>query len=303
MRVVILGGLGLIGKAFSKIAFAKGHEIIALTRSKKIIEQADPRYHVETWDGVNVEKLSTLIENADAVINLAGESIGKGRWTADRKEKLLDSRLAPAKALVEALSRCKRPPSTLIQASAIGFYGTGEDEKTENSPSGNDYLARFAVKWEDSTKAVEGLGIRRIIIRTGIVLDIKQGALPQLMLPFKLMAGGPIGSGRQVYSWIHIEDEAAAILYLLETSSCTGIYNLTSPSPLRNSEIGKALAKVMKRPYWLPVPGFTLQLVLGEMSTLVLDGQRVLPERLSEAGYKFIFPDLEGALKNLLRKC
>lgn len=301
MRVVIIGGLGLIGKAFSRIALAKGHEIVALTRSTETVDRVDPFYHVESWDGKNTERLTVLIDHADVVINLAGESIGKGRWTIDRKDKLLNSRIIPAKALVEALSRCQKPPNTLIQASAIGYYGTGDVEMNENSLAGEDYLAKFAVKWEASTQSVEEMGIRRITIRTGVILDKHQGALSQLMLPFKLMAGGPLGSGKQVYSWIHIEDEAAAILYLMETINCSGTYNLTSPNPVQNKEMSKILAKVMKRPYWLPVPGFALKLVLGEMSTLVLDGQRVLPKRLIESGYKFMYPDLEEALINLLK--
>ncbi len=158
-----------------------------------------------------------------------------------------------------------------------------------------------AVQWEASTQDVETFGIRRIIIRTGIVLQKGEGVLPQLMLPFRLMVGGPVGSGKQVYSWIHIRDEAAAILFLLEKPEAKGIFNLTAPTPMSNNEIGRVLASVMKRPYWMPVPGFLLKLVLGEMNSLVLDGQNVMPKRLLEAGYKFRFSDLEEALYDLLK--
>jgi uncharacterized protein (TIGR01777 family) len=301
MRIVIIGGLGLIGSAFSKLAAAKGHSVVALTRKDIKGEQIGSNLVIKTWDGKNPEILTTLIDHSDVVINLAGENIGKGKWTKKRKEILLNSRLEPALALVRALSRCAKPPSTLIQASAIGVYGTGVEEKTEDSFPGDDYLAKFAIEWEDSTKAVDGMEIRRIIIRTGIVLDKSEGVLPMLMLPFKLMVGGPVSSGNQIYSWIHIKDEAAAILSLLENPKCKGIYNLTAPQPLNNREIAKTLAKVMKRPYWLPVPGIALKLALGEMSTLVLDGQKVLPKRLMQAGFHYSYPDLEEALTDLVK--
>jgi uncharacterized protein (TIGR01777 family) len=300
MRIVIIGGLGLIGRAFSEMAAAKGHELFLLTRRESSKQEKNDNIEIQQWDGKDPEKLSHLIENTDVLINVAGESIGKGKWTQQRKSELLNSRLEPARALVKAFSLCKKPPKTLVQASAVGIYGTGEDVKTEASTTGNDYLAKFAGEWEESTKQVEQMGTRRIIIRTGIVLDRNQGVLPQLMLPFILMVGGPVGSGKQVYSWIHIKDEAAAILYLIEKSTCAGVYNLTAPKPLQNNEIGKVLARVMNRPYWMPVPGFALKLVLGEMSTLVLDGQKVLPERLLEEGYHFLYPNLEGALIDLL---
>jgi len=190
----------------------------------------------------------------------------------------------------------------LVQASAIGYYGTGDEVKDEVSVAGDDYLARFAERWEKSTDAVEALGIRRVVIRTGIVLQKGAGVLPQLMLPFQLLVGGPVGSGKQLYSWIHILDEAAAILFLLENEGCKGVYNLTAPDPHSNAEMGKSLARVMNRPYWMPVPGFALKLVLGEMSTLVLDGQRVLPRRLEADGFVFQYPRLEDALRNLLAK-
>jgi uncharacterized protein len=301
MRIVTIGGLGLIGSSFTELAAMKGHELVQLTRRNDQPVHLTEKIEVRHWDGKDTEKLSELMEDADAVINLAGESIGKGRWTQERKAVILKSRLEPARALVEAFKLSKNPPMTLIQASAVGIYGVGEDKKTENSPTGHDYLAKLAVEWEKSTEPIEEMGVRRIVIRTGIVLDRHQGVLPQLMLPFKLMAGGPVGSGKQIYSWIHIKDEVSAILYLLENSTCKGIYNLTSPNPLSNSDIGKKLAKVMKRPYWMPVPAIMLRSILGEMSTLILDGQKVLPQRLEEAGYQFLFPTFYETLKDLLK--
>jgi hypothetical protein len=291
----------MIGRAVTEAAVAKGHNVVVLSR--KVDKSGVPSAHVvlQQWDGKDADALCRIIDGLDAVINLAGESIGKGAWTDARKAELLKSRLEPAQALVAALKLCTETPSVLIQASAIGYYGISEGEKDESSVSGDDYLANFAVQWEDSTKTVETLGIRRVIIRTGIVLKKEEGVLLQLMLPFKLMVGGPVGSGKQFYSWIHLKDEAAAILYLLEKTDAQGVFNLTAPIPMSNSEIGKVLARVMKRPYWMPVPGFALKLLLGEMSTLVLDGQKVIPKRLLESGFKFRFVYLEEALVDLLK--
>lgn len=302
MRIVIIGGKGMIGRAVTDAAVAKGHNVVVLSRNIKQLVVPSAHVVLQQWDGKNAEALCRIVDGLDAVINLAGESIGKSAWTEDRKAELLRSRLEPAHALVAALTLCHQAPNILIQASALGYYGTAPGEKDESAASGNDYLANFAVEWEESTKAVEAMGIRRVIIRTGIVLQKGEGVLPQLMLPFKLMVGGPVGSGKQIYSWIHLKDEAAAILYLLEKGDAHGVFNLTSPNPMSNSEIGKVLAKVMKRPYWMPVPGFALKLLLGEMSTLVLDGQKVMPKRLLESGFKFRFVYLEEALIDLLKK-
>ena len=302
MRIVIIGGKGMIGRAVSRLAVTRGHEVVLLTR--QTASQPDPNAKIETkhWDGKDAAVLAEHLKGSKGVINLAGENIGKSRWTPERKDLLLRSRLEPAAALVDALRLCQRPPMVLVQASAIGIYGTGDDAKNEDSAVGEDFLAMFAERWEKSTDASEISGIRRVVIRTGIVLQKGAGVLPQLMLPFQLMVGGPVGSGNQVYSWIHILDEAAAILFLLENERCKGVYNLTAPNPCSNAEMGKVLARVMHRPYWMPVPGFALKLVLGEMSTLVLDGQRVLPRRLEADGYTFQFPKLEDALQALLAK-
>ena len=297
MRIVVIGGKGLIGRCVMALAKSKGHEVLALTRQHPIQDQ---KIRTEYWNGKDVDRLSEILKTVDAVVNLAGENIGKRRWTTGRKEVLLNSRLEPAKALVEALGSCQNPPHTLIQASAIGYYGTGNGVKTEDAPNGADYLSGFASTWEKATAGIERLGIRRIIIRSGVVLDAKQGVLPQLKLPFQLMVGGRVGSGDQVYSWIHIHDEAAAIVYLLENQNCSGVYNLTAPEPVTNREMGLALAKVMHRPFWFPLPAFVLRLVLGEMSTLVLDGQRVLPARLLQSGFIFQFPIIETALNDLI---
>ena len=301
MRIVIIGGSGMIGSAVSKLAVERGHQVVILTRQTPpaIKNTQNPQY--QHWDGKHAESLDELIDGCHVVINLAGQNIGDKRWTERRKQELLQSRLEPSTAIVAAIKKCNKRPAALMQASAVGIYGTGDEVKTESSSPGTDYLSKLAIQWEEATREVEGLGVRRVVIRSGVVLQKRRGVLARLELPFKLFIGGPIGSGRQVYSWIHINDEAAAILFLVEKSTCRGVYNLTAPNPETNSQFGRILGKVMQKPFWLPVPGFALRMVLGEMSTLVLDGQRVLPKRLLEEGYVFEYSGLQSALVDLLK--
>jgi len=253
------------------------------------------------WDGETSQGWQELVEQTDAIINLAGESIGSGRWSTERKARILHSRLNAARAVEQALHAAVHRPHTLLQASAVGYYGPrGDTQLTEAAPVGQDYLAQVAAAWEKSTANIEKLGVRRVILRTGIVLDKHQGALPRLMLPVKLMAGGRLGSGKQYLPWIHLADEVRAIQFLLEHPTATGPFNLSAPRPVQQVEFGRVLAKLLRRPYWLPTPAFALRLVLGEMSTLVLDGQRAVPQRLMELGYTFTHSELETALASLL---
>ncbi|MCX6054016.1 MAG: TIGR01777 family oxidoreductase [Chloroflexi bacterium] len=302
MRIVIIGGNGFIGRSLTAAAKIKGHQITILSRrvNPKTSDQGD--LVIKHWDGRSAESLAPLIEQSDVLINLAGENIGKQKWTKSRKEALLKSRLEPASAVVAAFKLAKNPPKTLIQASAIGIYGIGEETKTERSEIGKDYLAGFAHCWEESTKSIERMGVRRVVIRTGIVLDRNEGVLPKLMLPFRMMIGGPLGAGSQILSWIHIQDVVGGILFLIESEQCQGTYNLVSPDPVSNELIGKSLAKMMHRPYWIPAPSFVLKAVLGEMSTLVLEGQKVIPQRLIQEGYTFKYVKIEDALFNILRE-
>jgi uncharacterized protein (TIGR01777 family) len=300
MRIVIIGGRGLIGNAVCLEAKNRGHEVLILTR-KRVEKQEVGLIQVAQWDGKDAECLAKLIESHDAIVNLAGESIGKSRWTTQRKDAILTSRIEPTKAIVAAMRIAIKRPRVLVQASAVGIYGVGDDELTETSGLGDDFPARLAMEWEDASSDVENLKVRRVLIRSGIVLDRHAGVLQQLMLPIKLFIGGRIGSGKQWYSWIHIRDEVKAILFLLENEQSSGIYNLTSPNPVSNRGISSELAKVMKRPFWFPIPGFVLKLILGEMSTLVLEGQRIIPKRLEEAGFIFEFPEIRSALEDLLK--
>ena len=242
------------------------------------------------------------IETADAVVNLAGENIGSGRWSESRKESIIESRENTGQILAEAIRLAENKPEVFIQASAIGIYGTSEDNKfNEKSPLGNDFLSGVGRKWENSSKGVEALGIRRVLLRTGIVLDLNEGAFPKMVLPFRLFIGGPIGSGKQWVSWIHLDDEVRIIDFILKNPQISGPVNAVAPNPVTNAEFGKTLAKLIHRPYWIPVPAFALKLILGEMSTLVLDGQYVYPKKLVELDYNFKFSTLPGALESILK--
>jgi len=300
MKVIITGGTGLIGQALGAQLTAQGHQVWALTRSPQTaLLPTDVK--AVGWDGETSQGWQELVEQTDAIINLAGESIGSGRWSTERKARILHSRLNAARAVEQALHAAVHRPHTLLQASAVGYYGPrGDTQLTEAAPVGQDYLAQVAAAWEKSTADIEKLGVRRVILRTGIVLDKHQGALPRLMAPVKLMAGGRLGSGKQYLPWIHLADEVRAIQFLLEHPTATGPFNLSAPRPVQQVEFGRVLAKLLRRPYWLPTPAFALRLVLGEMSTLVLDGQRAVPQRLMELGYTFTHSELETALASLL---
>ena len=239
------------------------------------------------WDAKTAQGWEYLVDGADAIVNLAGESIGgtglvPSRWTGARKQRILQSRLDAADAVVQAVKAAEHKPRVVIQASAVGYYGvTGDEVVTETSAAGNDFLARVCVQWENASAPLDDLGVRRAIIRTGLVLSPEEGVLPRLMLPFRLFAGGTLGSGKQWYPWIHSDDVVRAIRFLIDTEDATGAFNLTAPNPLTNRDFSRVLGRVMHRPAAIPVPAFTLRLALGEMATLVLDGQRAVPQKLS----------------------
>lgn len=298
MRIVIIGGSGLIGTELTRELADHGHIITILTRKEPIASKSGENW--KRWNGKDVEELSKLLAGTDAVINLAGVSIGSGRWTKEKKAAIRSSRVECGQALASAIMSLEKKPEVVVQASAVGFYGTGSEPVDETSQKGNDWLAAVCQDWENSLDGIDDLMVRKVIIRSGVVLSNKGGILGQMKLPIQLFFGGPIGSGDQWISWIHIKDEVRAIRYLIETTTARGIYNLSSPDPITNRNFGRILAKQLHRPFWIRVPAFVLKLMLGEMSTLVLDGQRVFPNRLSEANFGFNFPGLEEALKDLL---
>lgn len=308
MRVIITGGTGLIGKALANSLAHDHHEVIVLSRNPNRTNGLAAGVKVVTWDARSAQGWGELADGAGAIVNLAGESIaGEGfppsRWTGARKRSILESRVNAGKAVLEAIRNAKNKPAVLVQSSAVGYYGTFEDDRdvTENDPAGSDFLADTCKTWEATTAEVEKWGVRRVLLRTGVVLSTKGGALPLQALPFKLFAGGPLGNGKQQMPWIHLEDEVAAIRFLMENPEASGPFNLSAPNPLSNAAFGKALGKALGRPSFFPTPGFVFQLAFGELSMLLLKGQRAVPRRLSELGFQFKYPQAEAALRDLFQ--
>jgi hypothetical protein len=301
MRVVITGGSGLIGRAVARELGEVGHDVVILTRDPARVGALPENVRAARWDGKTPEGWGPMLDADTAIVHLAGESIAAGRWTAEKKRRIRESRVESGAAVLAAIRQAPEKPRVLLQGSAVGFYGPGGDEVfTEAHPAGRDFLADVCVDWEDSTAGAEALGVRRALLRTGIVLSPKGGALPKMALPFRLMAGGPIGSGRQWVPWIHISDEVGAIRFLLERGDARGPFNLTAPQPLTNKDFSRALGKALKRPSLMPAPGFALRAVLGEMSDMLLQGQRAVPHRLIQHGYSFRYPEALPALRELL---
>ena len=241
-----------------------------------------------------------LIDDIDVVVNLAGEPLDAGRWTDARKASILESRVKATNAIVKAMSTVTRRPSVFLNASAMGFYGArGDDAVTEDSPSGSDFLASVCVAWEGAAMAAAWM-TRVVLLRTGLVLDRSAGALPKLALPFRLFAGGRVGTGNQYWSWIHREDWVRMVRWAIDSVAVTGPLNLTAPSPVTNREFTRALARALRRPSLAPAPGFALRLMLGEMAdAMILNGRRVLPAKATTNGFEFRYPDLDSALRQI----
>ncbi len=271
----------------------QGHEVFLLSRNpdahKAILPQG---VHLTQWDGRSAKGWGELVNGDSAIVNLAGENISSGRWSQARKKRILESRTNAGRAVSEAVEKAQQKPRVVIQASAIGYYEKQLDTPLQETHApGDDFQSRVLVAYEESTKAVEKFGVRRAVIRTGVVLDRRSGALPKMVLPFYFFVGGPIGSGNQWFSWIHIEDVVAGLQFLIENPEAHGPYNLTAPAPLTNRQFSRAIGKALHRPSWFPVPAFVLRIIFGEMATVVLDGQRVIPSRLLELGFKFRYAE------------
>jgi len=304
-RVLITGGTGFLGRALTDELLKSNNEIVWLSRDPGRVKKIPSGVRVEKWDGKTAQGWGKLVEGADAIVNLAGASIGTPPipWTKSRKENIRASRVNAGHSVVEAIRAASSKPRVLVQSSAVGYYGPRRDELIqENESAGKDFLSQVCVDWEASTAEASSLGVRRVVVRTGLPLTFQGGVLPMLALPFRFFAGGPIGSGKQYVPWIHIADEIGAIKFLMGDEATHGAYNLSAPNPLTNAEFSRVLGRVLKRPSWLPVPGFAMSFALGELADLLLlSGQRQVPTRLLEAGYKFQFTDAESALKDLLR--
>jgi uncharacterized protein (TIGR01777 family) len=304
-RIVLLGATGSIGRPLVQSLMEPGAELVVVTRdpdkARRIFgESVAP----VAWDGRSQKSLWERVDGARAVVNLAGENLAKGRWTNKRKRVILDSRRLSGRAVVEAIQAARRRPEVLIQASAVGFYGSRDDEiLDEASPAGSGFLSAAVLDWESTTRDVETLGVRRVVIRTGMVLGREGGALPPLARPFRFFVGGPIGSGRQWLSWIHLTDEVRAIQFLLNDGRACGVYNLVSPHPLREKDFARAVGRALGRPHLFKVPGFVLRWLFGEKAEeTLLVSQRIVPRRLEESGFVFSFSDAQSALDDLLKK-
>jgi hypothetical protein len=302
MQILIAGGTGTIGRRLVNHLFQYSYVATVVSRQEYKPANLPAKINFASWDGQTAAGWGHLVEGVDAVVNLAGAGIADSKWTDERKKELRESRVKAGQAITEAIRAATVKPKVLIQASAVGYYGVHNNGTviTEESGPGNDFLGRVCQDWEDSTKAVEELGVRRVVIRTGVVLDMAGGALPRMVMPFHLLAGGPIGSGAQWFPWIHYYDEVEAIRFLIEHPAAQGPVNLTAPNPIRNRDFAKAIGKVLKRPAFAPAPAFVFKALFGEMSTVLLDGQQALPKRLQEWGFKFKFPTAEAALRDIL---
>lgn len=300
MRVIVTGGTGLIGRILVDQLASDGHEVIVLSRNPGHAKSYSQVVRLVEWDARTPQGWSEWVDGAEVVVNLAGAGLADWLWTKSRKQILHDSRVQAGHAVAEAVAMAEHKPKVVIQASAVGYYGPRGDEpiKEDHSP-GDDFLADLCRRWEDSSRSVEEHGVRRAIIRTGLVLSQKGGVLPRLLLPIRLFLGGRIGSGKQYYSWIHLEDEVRAIRHLVEDETARGPFNLTAPNPLPNSMFIETICRALGRPAWLPLPEFVLRLLVGDMATVLVDGQRAVPTRLQKTGFEFSYPTLENAMKEL----
>jgi len=301
VRILISGSSGLIGTAVADALARDGHTIQRLVRAGS---KNEPRSGDVRWDPASGELNAAAAEGADAVVNLAGASIGEGRWTATRKELLRASRISSTRNLIRALGKLQKPPRVFLSASAVGYFGNrGDEELTEDSAAGNDFLATLCKDWETEAAAAEDFGARTICTRYGIVLARDGGALPRMVTPFKLGAGGRLGSGKQWMSWATLSEVANIVKFVLASDSLSGAVNAVAPQPVRNSEFTKILAAVLHRPAIFPAPAFALKLALGEMAEgLLLSSQRVQPAHLIAAGYQFQTTELRAALSEVLAK-
>ncbi len=293
-RVLVTGASGLIGKALSGFLSTAGHEVWSLVR-----RPARPKAREIQWDYLNRRIDRDTLEGFDAVIHLAGESIAAGRWNPRRKAAIRQSRVDATKFLAENLASLTKPPKVLLGASAIGFYGDrGEEVLTEKSRLGIGFLPEVCAEWEKAAEPAGRAGIRVVHVRTGIVLNLAGGALPQMALPFSLGLGGVIGSGAQWMSWITLEDLVGIYYFLLVRDDLSGAFNAVAPGAVTNHDFTKALGHVLRRPAIFPLPAFVVKLLFGEMGErLLLEGQKVAPERLSQAGFEFFYPELTSALR------
>jgi uncharacterized protein len=302
MKVIITGGTGLIGRALTMRLAEAGDEIIILSRGGGTRDWLPSGARIVEWDAKTGKGWHAELKNTDAIVNLAGDSIGSTRWTEAKKQRIYDSRINAGRAIVDAVHRSGSAPARLIQASGVNYYGHNAEEKlTESAPPGEGFLTRVCIDWEQSTEELEAHGTSRAVTRNAIVLDGQDGALPLMALPFRFFVGGRIGSGKQGVSWIHIADHIEALRFLLNNHKISGPVNLSAPNPVSNAQFSRALGVALRRPALFPVPAFALRLMIGQFAEHLIHGQYVVPGLLSEAGFTFSYPRIQPALDDLLR--
>lgn len=319
-RIAITGASGLIGGALAQALLARGDEVVAFSRTpqhqhtpatpltsvqimsefKEGTHRTAPRLTWARWNPQDVAATAQALAGCDAVVNLVGASIAGTRWSAAYKQQLITSRVAATQQLLAAIGSMPQPPQTFISSSGAGYYGIGAPAADETSPAGHDFLAQLCVDWEAATRAAHAIQMRVAIVRTGVVLDDTQGALPLMALPFRFFVGGPVMPGTQGVSWIHRDDMVRLLLWLIDTPDAQGAYNACAPQAVSNTALSGAIAKRLGRPNWMPVPQFALRLLFGEMAdALLIGGQYVTSSRLASAGFTFSYPTIAEALAHL----
>jgi len=297
LHIVIAGGTGFLGTEITNRVIKDGGRVTIITRqTSKLARAGNESLQYVSWDA----DLAATLEGTDAVINLSGASVGSKRWSAKRKREILTSRVEATRSLVSAIARLSHPP-VLVQASGVGYYGNTSVPSTESMPVGATFLSVVCKHWEDEAKKAEAF-TRVVTLRIGIVLDPNEGALAKLKIPTMLFVGGPLGSGRQWMPWVHRDDVVRAFLWAAVSNSAHGEYNLSAPNPVQMSTLARVLAKVLRRPSYLPVPSFLLRIILGQQADMVLHGQYIIQRRLEMDGFRFQFRDLLTALTNLFAK-
>jgi len=300
MKILITGGTGFVGTQLTSRLLQDGHEVTILSRSAKRSGEVPRGISYLQGDPTQKGSWQEAMKNHEAVINLAGASIF-AKWTEEHKKAIRESRVNTTRNIVEGIPSHPQRPFTLFSTSAVGYYGfCGDEELTEGSPNGDDFLARIASEWEGEALKAREKGARVVITRFGIVMGEKGGALSQMIPLFKKYIGGPIGSGKQWFSWVHIKDLSEAFAFLLKHPEISGPVNVCAPNPVRNKDLAKALGKVLHRPSFMPAPGFMVKLVLGEFGSVILEGQKVIPKRLLDSGFTFQYPEIDKALQGIV---
>jgi uncharacterized protein len=306
MKIAVTGATGFVGTRLIERLQQEGHQILVLTRDAERARQifpttAFPSMEILAYTPLESGPWQAQISGCDGVVNLAGAPIADSRWTPERKQEILDSRKIGTEKIVEAIAQADPKPSVLVNSSAIGYYGTNESAIfDETSPPGSDFLAQVCQAWEAAAQKVKQTGTRLVILRTGIVLG-DGGALAKMLPPFRVFAGGPLGSGKQWFSWIHIDDLVNLILKALTQPEIEGVLNATAPEPVRMAELCQTLGQILNRPSWLPVPAIALELLLGDAAKVVLEGQRVLPKKTQSSGFTYQYPTVKQALQDVVK--